>query len=124
VRTVFVIGPDKKIKLMLSDPMSTGRNFDEGLRVLGRGSEAEVPGRLDRAQAVSAHRPPAEISPGAPIVTGLSGCGKTEEDVELPRSSSLRMRPVKPILDNQRHRTEFRFKNSIGELRSSEEETD
>ena len=34
VRTVFVVGPDKKIKLMLSYPMSTGRNFDEILRVI------------------------------------------------------------------------------------------
>ena len=34
VRTVFVIGPDKKIRLMLVYPMSTGRNFDEVLRVL------------------------------------------------------------------------------------------
>jgi len=34
VRTVFVVGPDKKIKLQLSYPMSTGRNFDEVLRVL------------------------------------------------------------------------------------------
>jgi len=34
VRTVFVIGPDKKVKLMLSYPMTTGRNFDEVLRVL------------------------------------------------------------------------------------------
>ena len=34
VRTVFVIGPDKQIKLMISYPMSTGRNFDEVLRVL------------------------------------------------------------------------------------------
>lgn len=34
VRTVFVVGPDKKIKLMLSYPMATGRNFDEVLRVL------------------------------------------------------------------------------------------
>jgi len=34
VRTVFVIGPDKKIKLMLTYPMSTGRNFDEILRVI------------------------------------------------------------------------------------------
>jgi len=34
VRTVFVIGPDKKIKLQLIYPMSTGRNFDEVLRVL------------------------------------------------------------------------------------------
>jgi len=34
VRTVFVIGPDKKIKLQLTYPMTTGRNFDEVLRVL------------------------------------------------------------------------------------------
>jgi alkyl hydroperoxide reductase subunit AhpC len=34
VRTVFIVGPDKKIKLSLSYPMSTGRNFDEILRVL------------------------------------------------------------------------------------------
>ncbi len=34
VRTVFVVGPDKKIKLMISYPMSTGRNFDEVLRVV------------------------------------------------------------------------------------------
>jgi thioredoxin-dependent peroxiredoxin len=34
VRTVFVIGPDKKIKLQLSYPMSTGRNFDEILRIV------------------------------------------------------------------------------------------
>jgi thioredoxin-dependent peroxiredoxin len=34
VRTVFLIGPDKKIKLMLVYPMSTGRNFDEVLRIL------------------------------------------------------------------------------------------
>lgn len=34
VRTVFVVGPDKKIKLHLAYPMTTGRNFDEILRVL------------------------------------------------------------------------------------------
>jgi len=34
VRSVFVIGPDKKIKLILTYPMSTGRNFDEVLRVI------------------------------------------------------------------------------------------
>jgi alkyl hydroperoxide reductase subunit AhpC len=34
VRSVFVIGPDKKIKLMLTYPMTTGRNFDEILRVV------------------------------------------------------------------------------------------
>jgi len=34
VRTVFLVGPDKKIKMQLTYPMSTGRNFDEVLRVL------------------------------------------------------------------------------------------
>jgi thioredoxin-dependent peroxiredoxin len=34
VRNVYVIGPDKKIKLMISYPMTTGRNFDEVLRVI------------------------------------------------------------------------------------------
>ena len=34
VRSVFIIGPDKAVKLMISYPMSTGRNFDEVLRVL------------------------------------------------------------------------------------------
>src|SRR5438309_2477573 len=34
VRTVFVVGPDKKVKLMIVYPMTTGRNFDELLRVI------------------------------------------------------------------------------------------
>ena len=34
VRSVFIVGPDKKSKLMLTYPMTTGRNFDEILRVL------------------------------------------------------------------------------------------
>ena len=34
VRSVFIIGPDKKIKLMMTYPMTTGRNFDEIVRVL------------------------------------------------------------------------------------------
>lgn len=34
VRSVFIVGPDKKIKLMITYPMTTGRNFDEILRVL------------------------------------------------------------------------------------------
>jgi alkyl hydroperoxide reductase subunit AhpC len=34
VRTVFIIGPDKKVKLMIMYPMTTGRNFNEVLRVI------------------------------------------------------------------------------------------
>jgi alkyl hydroperoxide reductase subunit AhpC len=35
VRTVFVVGPDHKVKLTITCPASTGRNFDEILRVIG-----------------------------------------------------------------------------------------
>jgi thioredoxin-dependent peroxiredoxin len=58
VRTVFVIGPDKKIKLMLSYPMGTGRNFDEVLRV------------LDSLQLTSKHKvsTPVNWKPGEDVI--------------------------------------------------------
>jgi alkyl hydroperoxide reductase subunit AhpC len=58
VRTVFVVGPDKKIKLMLIYPMSTGRNFDEVLRV------------LDSIQLTAAHKvaTPANWTPGGDVI--------------------------------------------------------
>ncbi|HSC77558.1 MAG TPA: peroxiredoxin [Candidatus Acidoferrales bacterium] len=58
VRTVFMIGPDKKIKLMLSYPMSTGRNFDEVLRV------------LDSMQLTSKHKvaTPVNWKPGDDVI--------------------------------------------------------
>ena len=53
VRSVFVIGPDKKVKLTLTYPASTGRNFDEILRVidslqLTANYSARYPGQLGR----------------------------------------------------------------------------
>lgn len=67
VRTVFVIGPDKKIKLMLSYPMSTGRNFDEVLRV------------LDSIQLTAKHKvsTPVNWKPGDDVI--LSGAISDEE---------------------------------------------
>ena len=58
VRTVFVVGPDKKIKLMLSYPMTTGRNFDEVLRV------------LDSMQLTAAHKvaTPVNWKPGEDVI--------------------------------------------------------
>lgn len=60
VRTVFVIGPDKKIKLQLSYPMSTGRNFDEILRV------------IDSLQLTAKHSvsTPVNWKPGEDVIVG------------------------------------------------------
>ncbi len=58
VRNVFVIGPDKKVKLILVYPMTTGRNFDEVLRV------------IDSLQLTAAHKvaTPAQWNPGDKVV--------------------------------------------------------
>lgn len=67
VRTVFVIGPDKKIKLMLIYPMSTGRNFDEVLRV------------LDSIQLTTRHKvsTPVNWKPGDDVI--ISGAVSDED---------------------------------------------
>jgi alkyl hydroperoxide reductase subunit AhpC len=58
VRKVFIIGPDKKIKLMMVYPMTTGRNFDEVLRV------------LDSMQLTAAHKvaTPVNWTPGDDVI--------------------------------------------------------
>jgi alkyl hydroperoxide reductase subunit AhpC len=60
VRNVFIIGPDKKIKLILIYPMSAGRNFDEVLRV------------LDSLQLTAKHRvsTPANWKQGEDVILG------------------------------------------------------
>ena len=67
VRTVFVIGPDKKIKLQLIYPMSTGRNFDEVVRV------------LDSLQLTAKHQvsTPVNWKPGDDVI--ISGSVSNEE---------------------------------------------
>lgn len=71
VRTVFVIGPDKRIKLHLSYPMTTGRNFDEILRV------------LDSIQLTTKHRvaTPANWKQGQDVI--LTGAVSNEEADKL-----------------------------------------
>ncbi|HEY1464724.1 MAG TPA: peroxiredoxin [Terriglobales bacterium] len=71
VRTVFIVGPDKKIKLQLAYPMSTGRNFDEILRV------------LDSLQLTAKHKvsTPANWKPGGDVIIG--GTVSNEEAQKL-----------------------------------------
>ncbi|MGA3362695.1 MAG: peroxiredoxin [Solirubrobacteraceae bacterium] len=67
VRNVFVIGPDKKIKLILIYPMTTGRNFDEVLRV------------IDSLQLTAKHKvaTPANWKPGDDVI--IAGSVSDEE---------------------------------------------
>jgi alkyl hydroperoxide reductase subunit AhpC len=82
VRTVFIIGPDKKIKLMLIYPMGTGRNFAEILRV------------LDSLQLTARHpvATPADWKPGDDVIIALS---VTDEEA---RKKFHGVRVVKPYL--------------------------
>ena len=50
VRNVFIVGPDKKIKLILVYPMTTGRNFDEVLRVIELAADDRQASRRDAGQ--------------------------------------------------------------------------
>src|SRR5206468_4522895 len=67
VRNVFVIGPDKKVKLILVYPMTTGRNFDEVLRV------------IDSLQLTATHKvaTPVNWQPGDDVI--IAGSVSNEE---------------------------------------------
>ena len=71
VRNVFVIGPDKKIKLILVYPMTTGRNFDEVLRV------------IDSLQLTANHKvaTPAQWKQGEPVI--IAGSVNNEQAKEI-----------------------------------------
>ena len=71
VRNVFVIGPDKKVKLILVYPMTTGRNFDEVIRV------------IDSLQLTATHKvsTPAQWQPGEDVI--IAGSVSDEQAKEL-----------------------------------------
>ena len=71
VRNVFVIGPDKKVKLILVYPMTTGRNFDEVLRV------------IDSLQLTANHKvaTPAQWEPGGKVI--IAGSVTNEQAREI-----------------------------------------
>jgi alkyl hydroperoxide reductase subunit AhpC len=71
VRNVFVVGPDKKVKLILVYPMTTGRNFDEVLRV------------IDSLQLTANHRvaTPVNWQHGEPVI--IAGSVSNDEAKEI-----------------------------------------
>lgn len=83
VRSVFVIGPDKKIKLMITYPASTGRNFEELIRV------------IDSLQLTAKYSvaTPADWKNGEDVVVGLSI--KTED---IPEKFPKGHKVIKPYL--------------------------
>src|SRR5450631_932642 len=83
VRSVFVIGPDKKVKAMLTYPMSTGRNFDEVLRI------------VDSCQLTSRHAvaTPVNWKPGEDVIVAPA-----VSSAEARQKYPAGFREVKPYL--------------------------
>jgi alkyl hydroperoxide reductase subunit AhpC len=86
VRNVFVIGPDKKIKLILVYPMSTGRNFDEILRI------------VDSLQLTAAHKvsTPANWKQGEDVI--ISGSVSDDEAKKIYPSGWKAPKPYMRIV--------------------------
>ena len=78
VRNVFVVGPDKKIKLILVYPMTTGRNFDEVLRV------------IDSLQLTAKHKvaTPVNWKQGEDVI--IAGSVSDEDAKKLTRTAGRR----------------------------------
>jgi thioredoxin-dependent peroxiredoxin len=92
VRNVFVIGPDKKIKLILVYPMTTGRNFDEVLRV------------IDSLQRTAEYRvaTPAQWVPGQDVI--IAGSVSDEEARTIYPDGWKAPRPYLRIVPDPRER--------------------
>ena len=117
VRNVFIIGPDKKIKLVLVYPMTTGRNFDEVLRV------------IDSLQLTAKHRvaTPANWKQGEDVI--LTGAVTDEEAKKLypqgwksrsPISASCRSRTdpaLALVIESAARPRSFVWRTGHGDLR-------
>ena len=90
VRNVFVVGPDKKIKLMIVYPMTTGRNFDEVLRV------------IDSLQLTAKHKvsTPVNWKQGEDvIIAGVGVRRRREEDVSRRLEGAAAVPPDRPAAE-------------------------
>jgi C-terminal domain of 1-Cys peroxiredoxin len=90
VRNVFVIGPDKKIKLILVYPMTTGRNFDEVVRV------------IDSLQLTATHRVATPVNWAAGQDVIIAGSVSNEEARELYPDGWKAPRPYLRIVPDPR----------------------
>jgi len=90
VRNVYVVGPDKKLKLILVYPMTTGRNFDEVLRV------------IDSMQLTAKHRvaTPVNWKPGEDVI--ISGSVSDEEAKKIYPQGWKAVRPYLRIVPQPR----------------------
>ena len=90
VRNVIVVGPDKKVKLVLVYPMTTGRNFDEVLRV------------IDSMQLTAKHRvaTPANWKPGDDVI--IAGSVTDEEAKKIYPQGWKAPRPYLRIVPQPR----------------------
>ena len=92
VRNVFIIGPDKKIKLILVYPMSTGRNFDEVLRVLELAAiDGEAPRRDARKLETGRGRDPDQRDQQRGSQTALSAGLQGAEALHPHRAAAARL---------------------------------
>src|SRR5207253_8964013 len=111
VRSVFVIGPDKKVKAMIAYPMSTGRNFDEVLRL------------LDSVQLTAKHAvaTPVNWKPGQDVIIPAS---VSDEDARKKYPQGFKTH--KPYLRTVQQPTEggmHRSRSARSPLRSSRTST-
>ena len=91
MRNVFVIGPDKKVKLILVYPMTTGRNFDEVLRV------------IDSLQLTAKHKvaTPVNWKQGEDVI--IAGSVSDDEASEIYPEGWKSPRPYIRIVAGARH---------------------
>ena len=102
VRNVFVIGPDKKIKLILVYPMTTGRNFDEVLRV------------IDSLQLTANHKvaTPVNWQQGDDVI--IAGSVSDEEASESIRTAGSRRSPTSGSCRSRTAKAELRAPRPAG----------
>jgi len=109
VRTVFIIGPDKRIKLTMAYPMTTGRNFDEILRA------------LDSMQLTATHRvaTPANWRPGERVII-TAAVSNEEAKIAFPGYTTVK--PYLRLTEQPPSIGEAKVRSSVGRPSGEDDE--